>query len=221
VDGRARPRWTPHVLRRLVRLGLAGGLVAIAIAVVPSDQERAAEPAQLGSAPGDRPIGYGDRPPEDNLRYGVPPVVVAVGDGPAGALEIVGYRFSSGDLCLDFVYEGALGAREASGCGSPSIHTQGVSSGPDRIAVTGATTRDVATIRVHYQRAGRPGVAPATLARATHRDVLARLGISEPFTAYRAKLPGGARDLEAEALDRDGRTVWRSPFLMQPGTGTP
>jgi len=83
-------------------------------------------------------------------------------------LEIVGYRSSNGDLCLDFVYEGALGDREASGCGSPSIHTHGVSSGPDRIAVTGATTKDVATIRVHYRRAGRPGVAPATLARATH-----------------------------------------------------
>jgi hypothetical protein len=196
-------------------------VVAIAVIVVPSDQERAAEPAQSESAPGDRPVGYGDRPPEDNLRYGVPPVVVAVGDGPAGALEIVGYRFSNGALCLDYVYEGALGGREASGCGSPSNHMHAVSSGPGGVAVTGATTRDVATIRVHYRRAGRSGVAPATLARATHRDVLARLGISEPFIAYRAKLPGGARDLEAEALDRDGRTVWRSPFVIQRGTGTP
>jgi hypothetical protein len=215
----------PHRgLRRLGRaaatVGVAAVLVAIAVTVVPSDREQAAEPAQSAPTPGDRPIGYGDRPPERNLRYAVAPVVGAVGDGPAGTLEVVGYRFSNGDLCLDFVYEGALGGREASGCGSPTSRTQGVSSGPGRVAVTGATTEDIARIQVHYRVDGRPGVAPATLARATSRDVLAQLGISEPFTAYRAALPGGARRLEAEALGTDGRTVWRSAFAVQPGAET-
>jgi hypothetical protein len=217
--------WWQRVIRRLGRLGVATGTAAIVVAIAviadPSDQERPAESARARPVPGDRPIGYDDRPPERNLRYGVRPVVVAVGDGPGGPLEIVGYRFSNGDLCLDFLYEGETGGREASGCGSPSIHTQGMSSGPDRVFATGATTKDVAAIHVHYRRAGRPGIAPATLARATRRDVLARLGISEPFTAYRALLPGGAQDLEAEALDRDGRTVWRSAFAFQPDSTTP
>jgi len=73
---RPRPGWTPHVLRPLERLGVAAGVaaivVAIAVTVVPSEDERAAEPAQQGPAPGDRPVGYNDRPPESNLRYAVP-----------------------------------------------------------------------------------------------------------------------------------------------------
>jgi hypothetical protein len=222
---RRRPRWARAALPRLVAVAVAAAAlaaaVAIAVTLAPRDRERPADRAQTGPAPGDRPAGYGARPPERNLRYAVPPVVLAVGDGPAGPLEIVGYRFSNGDLCLDFIYVGELGMREGSGCGSPSVHTQAVSSGPDRVAALGATTKDVAAIRVHYRHEGRPRIAQATLARATRSDVLARLDISEPFTAYRAVLPGGATDLAAEALDREGRTVWRDRFYVQPGGETP
>jgi hypothetical protein len=161
---------------------------------------------------------YGDRPPEDFLRYGSTPTVVAVGERGGFRYEVVGYKLGrergSMEVCLDVVTPDG-----ASGCNRYNHRIGGVSHGLTESRVTGATTvPGVAHIEIDYFRdGGPPGETEAILARADDLEVLRRVGIPERFTFYVARTPPNLRFVESTAYDEDGHVLWRARLAIEGG----
>jgi hypothetical protein len=203
--------------RRSRRLPRRTAALAACIVVVVSGTAGAVL-MTTGTIGGEPSAPYGSTPPEGALRYGAAPVVLAVGHGEGWSFEVVGYRLgergeNSTDLCLDVVLIDGR-SRSTSGCFTPTGRAQGTIVGPAGVTVVGATSQDVASVDVRDVRDGHQVASAAVPARAEDREVLSRVGVSDPFTLYVARLPAGARRVQAIAKSPAGEQVWTAEFRV-------
>lgn len=171
---------------------------------------------------GGRPSLFAQGPgpaPEEGIEITRGKVVLGTGRlERAGRWELVGYRqrhrgSTRDDLCLDIVL---VDQGTGYGCGNATERTQVISGDAAGMQLSGATTRPgVAGVRVRYRvgRRGPEGVSRASLVRVP-ADVAALAGIDHAFIYYVAELPSRSRELVAEALDEQGRTVWTAPYCV-------
>lgn len=198
--------------RRLALLGLLAATSGVAGAgtagAAPSPSTPAERLAAAGCRPGAEPSRrYGERPPERHLRYGSRPVVIGCINLPqAGQIELVGYQLGvrRPSLCIDQVERGGL----SHGCGTDAVLGGGpidATGSIGRTRIEGATTADVASVLVRYELDGEVQESDASLVRVRNRPLLRRLRVSRAFGHYLAEVPPGARAVQVEARDADGR----------------
>jgi len=222
VDAAAR-----RARRRLPRTRTLG--LGVAVAVLAAGSAGAVMTGVVGGRPSLFAQGPGPAP-EPGIEITRGKVVLGAGRLPkSGRWELVGYRQrlrdgGSDDVCLDVVL---VDRGSGYGCGNPSTHTQGISSGSEGTQLSGATTRPgVSAIRVRFRagRRGPAGVRTASLVRVP-ADVAALVGVDQAFAFYVAELPPRSRQLVAEAVDAAGRRLWVAPHCTvddcPPATSVP
>lgn len=212
-----------------MRDGRAWGIAALALglgsALLPQlavdGRSHAREPTPAAPQSADCRVGgapthdYGQRPPEEFLRYGTRPVVIGCATLASGRrLELVGYQQGRGErtsLCIDH-YDFESGV--SWGCGSNLVShggaidatsKAGVRGRPD--VVSGALSASVARVVVRSEIAGRLRRHRAVAVRVRGRRLLRALAVRKPFGRYLAEVPRRARAATAEALDARGRAL--------------
>jgi hypothetical protein len=167
---------------------------------------------RVGSAP---THDYGERPPEELLRYGTRPVVIGCATLASGRrLELVGYQLGRGEhtsLCIDH-YDFESGV--SWGCGSNLVSDGGAIDATSKTGlpgrpdvVSGTLSASVARVVVRSEIAGRLRRHPSVAVRVRGRRLLRAIAVSKPFGRYLAEVPRGARAATAEALDARGRSL--------------
>jgi hypothetical protein len=194
-------------------------VVALA-AVGPADEPHAASSGvglaaqascDLGGAP---THPYGDRPPEEFLRYRSRPVVIGCAELASGRrFELVGYQLGRGErrsLCVD-QYDFEMGV--SWGCGSNLVRGGAIDATSRQQTtghvpvVAGTTAPSVARVVVRSEVDGRVRRHPAALVHVRDRALLRTIGVRKAFGRYLAEVPQGARGASAEALGPRGRKL--------------
>jgi hypothetical protein len=158
---------------------------------------------------------YGQRPPEEFLRYGTRPVVIGCATLASGRrFELVGYQLGRGEspsLCIDH-YDFESGV--SWGCGSNLVSDGGAIDATSKTGlrgrpdvVSGTVSASVARVVVRSEIRGRLQRHPAVAVRVRGRRLLRAIAVRRPFGRYLAELPRGARAATAEALDARGRSL--------------
>jgi hypothetical protein len=157
---------------------------------------------------------YGERPPEDFLRYRTRPVVIGCAELASGRrFELVGYQLGSGErssLCID-QYDFETGV--SWGCGSNVVRGRAIdATSREHTAghvpvVAGTVAPSVARAVVRSEIDGRLRRHPAALVAVRDPLLLRTIGVRKPFGRYLAEVPAGARAATAEALGARGRTL--------------
>jgi hypothetical protein len=158
---------------------------------------------------------YGDRPPEEFLRYHTPPVVIGCAElGSGRRFELVGYqlgRHGRSSLCVD-QYDFETGVTW--GCGSNAVSGGGAIDATSREhtagrvpVVAGTTTPAVARVVVRSEVDGRLRRHPAALVHVRDGELLRTIGVRKAFGRYLAEVPSGARGASADALGARGRKL--------------
>jgi hypothetical protein len=184
-------------------------------------RQLAREPRPAASQSADCRVGgapthdYGQRPPEEFLRYGTRPIVIGCAQlASERRFELVGYQLGRGSetsLCIDH-YDFA--SRIGWGCGSNLVFGGGAIDAtsttrlprrPNVVSgtVSGSVTRVV--VRSEIEGRLRRHVAAAVMVR--NRGVLRTIAVRKPFGRYLAEVPRGARAVSAEAVDSRRRTL--------------
>jgi hypothetical protein len=219
-----------HASRAWVVAALALGVGAGCLPQLTAKGEpRAREPQtpQDTCRPGAAPAQpFGERPPEEFLRYGTRPIVIGCVTLPSGRrFELVGYQLGRGrrsSLCIDhYDFDSGL----SWGCGSNLVvgggaisatSTAGLPGRPDVVSGTVSTAVARVVVRSEIARTLRRHAAVAAMVR--DRDLLRAIAVRKPFGRYLAEVPRGARAASAEAFDRRGRTLGLAFF---PGFRSP
>lgn len=203
--------------RRAVLLRLA----AVAAGLLLFGSASAVAVALTGVLEDSRPSRpYPADPPEPSLAYGKRPIVLARGPrGPGRSFEVVGYTLAQRDrsraeqVCLDIrlVPEGT-----GHGCLSPDRRIAGRSGLPGSgFTYEGAAEPRIRRMEISYRdKDGARAAVAAVLARAENPRLLRAVGINEPFSIWRARLPGDPKRVVARAYDAKDQLVWTaaSPF---------
>ena len=153
---------------------------------------------------------YGERPPEDFLRYATRPVVIGCATLASGRrFELVGYQLAHGrqsSLCID-QSEPATGF--SGGCGSNLVRGGGAidagsssRNGGRPIVVSGALSASVRRVAVRYELRRRLRRTAAVVVRVSDPALLRAIAVARPFGLYLAEVPRGARAVTAEAYGR-------------------
>jgi hypothetical protein len=178
----------------------------------PTPRAVQSDDCRVGSAP---THDYGQRPPEEFLRYGTRPVVIGCATLASGRrLELVGYQQGRGErtsLCIDH-YDFESGV--SWGCGSNVVFGGGAVDATSKMrlppwpdVVSGALSTSVARVVVRSEIAGRLRRHPAVAVRVRGRKLLRAIAVRKPFGRYLAEVPRRARVATAEALDERGRSL--------------
>jgi hypothetical protein len=212
-----------------MRGGCAWGIAALALglgsALLPQlavdGRSDAREPTHAAPQWADCRVGgapthdYGQRPPEEFLRYGTRPVVIGCATLASGRrLELVGYQQGRGErrsLCIDH-YDFDSGV--SWGCGSNLVSDGGAIDATSKTGlparpdvVSGTLSASVARVVVRSEIAGSLRRHPVVVVRARGRKLLRAIAVRKPFGRYVAEVPRGARAATAEALDARGRSL--------------
>jgi hypothetical protein len=158
---------------------------------------------------------YGDRPPEEFLRYRTRPVVIGCAELASGRrFELVGYQLGQGErssFCIDH-HDFETGA--IWGCGSNAVWGGGAIDAtatnrtPGHVPVVeGTVRRSVASVVVRSEIHGRLRRHPAALVEVRDDELLRTIGVGKAFGRYLAEVPAGARAASAEALGPRGRPL--------------
>lgn len=197
-------------------LGVGGGCLAQVTATAESGAPPAQPPQQAVCRPGAEPTQpFGERPPEEFLRYGTRPIVIGCVALPSGRrFELVGYQLGRGDrrsLCIDH-YDFESG--QSWGCGSNLVLGGGAISATSAAGflgrpyvVSGTVTPSVARVVVRSEIRGTLRRHRAVAAMVRDRELLRAIAVRKPFGRYLAEVPRGARAASAEGFDARGRTL--------------
>ena len=194
---------------RVAVIGAAAVVLSLPLASGEPRADESVRPAQQGTCrPGGPPTRpYGERPPEEFLRYATRPVVIGCATLPSGRrFELVGYQLARGgesSLCID-EYEPATGLTV--GCGSDRVRGGGTidASGSSRsrgrpTVVSGALSASVRRVVVRYELRRRLRRTGAAVVRVSDRALLRAIAVPRAFGRYLAEVPRGARAVTAEA----------------------